>query len=118
MFYVTPGTTPVSVGAALAMAKQYPKTKFTISDTSENLSKNLDALLKIRNNITSISQTSASDAMVLTATQLAKNASVLAKITTNYQLDVKQVVAANAATDSRVSPTRSAISQHSIAEWE
>lgn len=98
MFYVTPGTTPVSVGAALAMAKQYPKTKFTISDTSENLSKNLDALLKIRNNITSISQTSASDAMVLTATQLAKNASVLAKITTNYQLDVKQVVAANAAT--------------------
>ncbi len=98
MFYVAPGTTPVSVGAALAMAKQYPKTKFTISDTSENLSKNLDALLKIRNNITSISQTSASDALVLTATQLAKNASVLAKITTNYQLDVKQVAAANAAT--------------------
>jgi len=98
MFYVTPGTTAVSVGTALAMAKQYPKTKFTISDTSENLSKNLDALFKIRNNITSIAQTSVSDAMVLTATQLAKNASVLSKISTNYQVDVKQAAAANADT--------------------
>ena len=98
MFYVTPGTTAVSVGTALAMAKQYPKTKFTISDTSENLSKNLDALFKIRNNITSISQTAVSDAMVLTAAQLAKNASVLSKISTNYQVDVKQASAANADT--------------------
>ena len=80
------------------MAKQYPKTKFTISDTSENLSKNLDALFKIRNNITSISQTTVSDAMVLTAAQLAKNASVLSKISTNYQVDVKQASAANADT--------------------
>lgn len=98
MFYVSAGTTPVSVGSALALAKQYPKTKFTISDTSENISKNLDALLKIKNNITSISQTSATDAIVLTATQLAKNASVLGKISTSYLLDVKQVTAAHAVT--------------------
>ena len=98
MFYVTPGTTPVSVGTALAMAKQYPKTKFSISDTSENLSKNLDALLKIKNNITTIAQTVATVPMVVTATQLSKNASVLSKISTNYLLAVKQVTAGNADT--------------------
>lgn len=98
MFYVSSGTTPVSVGTALAMAKQYPKTKFTITDSSDNISKNLDALLKIKNNITSISQSSVSDVIVLTATQLVKNASVLGKISTDYQLDVKQVTAENADT--------------------
>ena len=98
MFYVSPGTTPVNVSTALAMAKQYPKTKFSISDTSENLSKNLDALLRIKNNITTIAQTNASVKIVVTAAQLNKNASVLGKISTNYLLDVKQVTAGNAET--------------------
>ena len=98
MFYVSPGTTPVNVSTALAMAKQYPKTKFSISDTSENLSKNLDALLRIKNNITTIAQTNASVKIVVTAAQLNKNASVLGKISTNYLLDVKQVSAGNAET--------------------
>jgi hypothetical protein len=39
MFYVTPGTTPVSVATALAYIGRFPKSKLLVTDTSENIAK-------------------------------------------------------------------------------
>ena len=98
MFYVSTGNSPVSVATALASAKQYPRTKFSISDTSENINNNLDALQKVANNVTSVALTDATPALSITATQFKKNATVLAKITGTYSLNVRNVSAMSAAT--------------------
>ena len=96
MFYIATGSSPVTVADALAMAKQYPRTKISIADTNENINNNLDALQKVVNNITSIGLTDVTQALTVTAAQLKKNANIIGKISGNYLLNVKNVTAANA----------------------
>lgn len=98
MFHVSTGNTPVSVATALALAKQYPRTKFSISDSSENINNNLDALQKVANNVTSVALTDATPALSITATQFKKDATLLAKIAGTYDLNVRNVSASSAAT--------------------
>ena len=98
MFYVSTGNSPVSVASALALAKQYPRTKFSISDTSENINNNLDALQKVANNVSGVALTDTTPALSITATQFKKNATVLAKISGTYTLNVRNVSASTAAT--------------------
>ena len=96
MFYIATGSSPVTVADALALAKQYPRTKISIADTNENINNNLDALQKVVNNITSIGLTDVTQALTVTAAQLKKNANIIGKISGNYLLNVKNVAAANA----------------------
>ena len=98
MFYVSTGNSPVSVATALALAKQYPRTKFSVSDTSENINNNLDALQKVANNVTSVALTDATPVLSITATQFKKDATVLGKIAGTYALNVRNVSASSAAT--------------------
>jgi len=98
MFYVSPGTTPVSVATALAYIGRFPKSKLLVTDTSENIAKNLDNLQKIANNVTTLTISDLGTPLSITANQLRKNASILGKLgSANYDLNVRDVTAANAA---------------------
>lgn len=97
MFYVSPGTTPVSVATALAYVSRFPKRKILITDTGENIAKNLDNLQKIANNVTTLVNSDLATPLSITATQLRKNATILGKLgNANYLLHVRDVSAANA----------------------
>ena len=98
MFYVSPGTTPVSVATALAYIGRFPKSKLLVTDTSENIAKNLDNLQKIANNVTTLTISDLGTPLSITANQLRKNATILGKLgSANYDLNVRDVTAANAA---------------------
>ena len=98
MFYVTPGTTPVSVSTALAYIGRFPKSKLLVTDTSENIAKNLDNLQKIANNVTTLTISDLGTPMAITANQLRKNTTILGKLgSASYGLNVRDVTAANAA---------------------
>ena len=100
MFYVSPGTTPVSVATALAYVSRFPKRKILITDTGENIAKNLDNLQKIANNVTTLVNSDLATPLSITATQLRKNATILGKLgNANYLLHVRDVSAANATAD-------------------
>lgn len=88
---------PVGVAAALAAIKANARTKVSISDSSANLEKNFDALNKVVNNISSIAQSDATQALNLSATQLQKGGVLLGKFSTDYRLQVNGVTAVNAA---------------------
>jgi NADH/NAD ratio-sensing transcriptional regulator Rex len=98
MFYVSPGTTPVSVATALAYIGRFPKSKLLVTDTSDNIAKNLDNLQKIANNVTTLTISDLGTPLAITANQLRKNATILGKLgSANYDLHVRDVTAANAA---------------------
>ena len=98
MFYVSPGTTPVSVATALAYIGRFPKSKLLVTDTSENIAKNLDNLQKIANNVTTLTISDLGTPLAITAGQLRKDATILGKLgSSNYDLHVRDVTAANAA---------------------
>ncbi len=87
---------PVSIATALAALKANPRTKVNISDTSENLARNLDTLGKLSNNITQVTQSDPSAVLNVSATQLSKLGGLWSKFSTDYQLAVSDVAAANA----------------------
>ena len=89
---------PVSIATALAAIKANARTKVTISDTSDNLALNLDALRKVANNITQVTQSDPDTALQVSAPQWAQLGTLLSKFSTNYQLQVSDVPAAKAAT--------------------
>lgn len=89
---------PVSIATALAAIRVNSRTKVSISDTSENLARNLDLLAKISNNITGVAQSNPDTVLMVSASQLSKLDTLLGKFSTDYQLDVRDVAAANAAT--------------------
>ena len=98
MFYVSPGTTPVSVATALAYIGRFPKSKLLVTDTSENITKNLDNLQKIANNVTTLTLSDSGTPLSITANQLRKDATILGKLgSSNYSLNVLDVAAANVA---------------------
>jgi len=88
---------PVSIAAALSAIKANSRAKVSISDTADNLEKNFDALNKLANNITQISQTDADQALQISATQLQKGTILLGKMGADYTLEIGGVTAANAA---------------------
>lgn len=89
---------PVGIATALAAIKANPRTKVSISDTTENLARNLDTLRKVANNITQVAQSDPSTAIEVTAGQWAQLGTLLSKFSTHYQLQVSGVTAGNAAT--------------------
>jgi len=98
MFYVSPGTTPVSVATALAYIGRFPKSKLLVTDTSENITKNLDNLQKIANNVTTLTLSDSGTPLSITANQLRKDATILGKLgSSNYSLNVRDVASANVA---------------------
>ncbi len=88
----------VGIATALAAIKANPRTKVSISDSTENIARNLDSLRKVANNITQVAQSDPGTAIEVTAGQWAQLGTLLSKFTTNYQLQVSNVAAANAAT--------------------
>ena len=119
MFYVAPGTTPVSVSTALAYIGRFPKSKLLVTDTSENIAKNLDNLQKIANNVTTLTISDLGTPLAITATQLRKNTTILGKLGgASYGLNVRDVTAASAAsvaTNARVKDIVVADSSSAIA---
>lgn len=88
---------PVSVATALAALKANPRTKVAISDTTENIARNLDLLSKNSNNVTQITQSDPTTAKLsLTASQLSNYTGVLGKFNTDYQVDVANATVAAA----------------------
>ncbi len=98
MFHVSTGNSPVSVATALALAKQYPRSKISISDSSENINSNWDALQKVANNLTAVALTDAAPALSITAAQFKKSSTLLTKLSGSFDLNVRNVSANNAAT--------------------
>lgn len=89
---------PQTVAAALAAVRLRPGTAVTITDTSANIQKNWDALLKIANNVGGITQSDPATALTLTAAQYQKSSALLGKVSTDYSLAVTEATAANATT--------------------
>ena len=87
----------VSIAVAVAAIKANARTKVTISDTSANIAKSLDALGKLVNNITQITQSDPAVTMDVTSIQQSKLGTLFAKFSTNYQLNVSGVSASAAA---------------------
>lgn len=91
-------TSEVSVSVAIAALKTNPKLKVKISDTTENISRNLGTLNAYANNLTQVAQTDNATVMTLSEPEFSKYSKLLAKFTTNYQLEVIDTHAANAST--------------------
>ena len=90
--------TPVSVSVALAALKVNPIAKIQISDTTENINRNLDNLVKYANNLTQVTQLDPNTAMNMSGAQFNSYSKLLPKFTTNYQLNVADADAGSAAT--------------------
>ena len=91
-------SSPVSVSVALAALKVNPVAKIQISDSTENISRNLDTLTKYANNLTQITQLDPTQVMKTTSTQFSSYTKLLAKFTTNYQFNVSDATATLGAT--------------------
>jgi hypothetical protein len=86
---------PVSVATALAALKANARSKVAISDTTENIARNLDLLSKNSNNVTQITQSDPTTAKLsLTASQLSNYTGVLGKFNTDYKVDVADATVA------------------------
>ena len=73
-------------------------TAFTVSDTSANISNNLDALMAVNGKLGTVFQSGIAAPISLTQAQLTADAAVLAKISNGYSLAVTNVLAASAST--------------------
>ena len=71
-------------------------TSFSVKDTSANIISNLDALQTLNAKLTDITQTNPSNTpLQITAAQLSADLGVLNKISTNFSVNVSNVLAAN-----------------------
>ncbi|HEX2660863.1 MAG TPA: hypothetical protein VHU40_21425, partial [Polyangia bacterium] len=75
----TPQTLGISAATALTLLKKNPSLSVTISDSTQNIVKNLDALQKVSSKITSLTTTDANKKMTVTATQYQNDGAILAK---------------------------------------
>ena len=90
-------TGPVSIATALAAIKANSRTKVSISDTTDNISRNLETLRKLAGNINQVTQSDPTSTLAVSASQWAKLGSLLGKFSTDYRLQVSDVSAAAAA---------------------
>ncbi len=72
------GSGPLTVANALAQLRHHPSATVDISDSVQNIAKNLDALQSVAGKITSISTTDTSTAMTVTGAQYQKDGAALA----------------------------------------
>ncbi len=89
---------PVSIATAMAAIKANARVKLSISDTTENIARNLDSLRKVANNLTQVTPSDPNTALSVSATEWTKLGTLLSKFSTDYKLQVTGVAAANAAT--------------------
>ena len=91
----------MTVSAALVALADNPKSKVSVTDTSENIARNFDILGRYVNNVRSVTVTDAQanppGVMTLTAAQVQKQSRLLSKIVGNYGLNVSLSTAAGAA---------------------
>jgi hypothetical protein len=71
-------TGPQTAATALAALRRHAVSTIEISDTVQNIAKNLDALQAYASKITALSTTDASQNMVVTGTQYQKDKAILA----------------------------------------
>ncbi len=69
---------PLSAANALTAIRRYGATSVTISDSTQNILKNLDALQGVANKISSLTTTDTTQNMVVAATQFQKDGAALA----------------------------------------
>jgi hypothetical protein len=81
----------VPVSAITTTLSNTKVASFSISDSSANIATNLDELKYYLSKISSITQTGTVAPLAITATQLTSGASVLAKISDDYQLTISGV---------------------------
>ena len=89
--------TGVSAGNAVNVAAQANVASVEVTDTSENIAQNWDALTQIGSQLNKVTTSTLGTHMAITATQLASDTAALNKVQGNYLLDVNGVTAANAA---------------------
>ncbi|HEY4185490.1 MAG TPA: hypothetical protein VGP07_10495 [Polyangia bacterium] len=70
-------TTSVTAATALTMLRRNPTSAVTISDTAQNILKNLDALQKVASKITSLSASDSNKNMTVSATQFSGDRAVM-----------------------------------------
>lgn len=79
IFVPTSSTDPVTVAAALTALKLKPNSTLAITDTVENIQKNLDALQSVAGKITALTTTDVAQKLTVTAAQYTKDSGILAK---------------------------------------
>src|ERR1043165_9907764 len=75
----TPQTLGISAATALTLLKKNPSLSVTISDSTQNIVKNLDALQKVASKITSLTTTDVNKKMTVSAAQYQNDSAILAK---------------------------------------
>ena len=89
-------TGPMSVTAALNAIATQRSGIISIQDTADNISKNIDALQAARTRISAIGITSGgSTTLALTSRQMTGDAAILAKISSDYAVNVSAATAAD-----------------------
>jgi hypothetical protein len=79
IFVPQTSTDPVTVAAALTTLRLKPSTTVVISDTVQNIQKNLEALQKVAAKVTSLTTTDSTPKLSVTAAQYASERAILAK---------------------------------------
>ncbi len=83
---------------AVLIGKQSEVAHFTVSDTADNVAQQLNELQGMADKVTGITFTDASPVLVVDASDWAADATVVAKIQSNYALNLTGVFAADATT--------------------
>ena len=89
--------TDVTAANASRVAAQNNVSSVDVADSAANLNKNLDVLTQLGAKLTSITQTGAAANWVITASQLTASAATFDKIQGDFSLDVRDVMASQAA---------------------
>ena len=89
--------TDVTAGNAVHVAAQSNVASVEVTDTSDNIASNWDALAQLGTQLNKITSNDLSTHMRITAAQISSDAAALNKVQGNYLLDVSGVSAANAA---------------------
>jgi hypothetical protein len=79
IFVPQSSTDPVTVAAALTTLKLKPSATVVISDTVQNIQKNLEALQKVAAKVTSLTTTDSTTKLSVTAAQYGSNRAILSK---------------------------------------
>ena len=88
----------IGVAEALVAIRSSPRTKISISDSSDNIERNFDALARIGGNITSVSLSDADGKVDISAGQFKANAKLIEKFSANAVFAVDKATAGYAST--------------------
>ncbi|MEI7784758.1 MAG: hypothetical protein WCK08_10275 [Betaproteobacteria bacterium] len=95
-----PASQPATMGVAEALVaiRSSPRSKISISDSSDNIERNFDALARIGGNITSVSLSDADGKVDISASQFKKNIKLIDKFSGSAIFAVNRATASYAST--------------------